>query len=204
MVKHLFLPFEAARFCIDQPAHVALALMTHDHAPDLMRCVQAGGIWRNPHTNIPGPNHVTAFIDSALADTAKGVARAFVIRWQGAVNDDNPTGIVGCTRFFHLNTQHRRVQIGGTWLAAQARRTGVNRAVKWLLLREAFDVMGLQRVEFAVHPDNTESRTAMLRLGAGFEGVLRDHLYINNQTRDTAMYSVIRSDWANRMQGQTK
>lgn len=197
MVMHLFLPFDASRFCIDQPADVELALMTRDHATDLVRCVTAGDIWRNPHTNIPAPDRVTEFVDSALADTARGGTRAFVIRWQAAVNDDNPSGIVGCTRFFHLNPQHRRVQIGGTWLAAQARRTGVNRAVKWLLLREAFDVMGLQRVEFAVHPDNTESRTAMLRLGAGFEGILRDHLCINNQPRDTAMYSVIRSDWNN-------
>lgn len=197
MVTYLFPPFDASRFCIARPAHVSLELMTRDHAPALSRNVQAGDIWRNPYTNIPAPQQMATYIDNALADTLKGGTRAFVVRWLGAVNDVDPSGIVGCTRFLHLNAQHRRVQIGGTWLAARARRTGVNRAVKWLLLREAFDVMGLQRVEFAVHPDNVESSTAMLRLGASFEGVLRDYLFLNNQPRDTAMYSVVRGDLLN-------
>ena len=164
---HLFPPFNASRFCIDQPAHVALELVTQEHASDLARMVQAGEIWRNPYAQIPSPKQVDAYIDSALTDAAKGGTRAFVIRWLNTANgatDAYPSGIVGCTRYFYLNTLHRRVQVGGTWLAAHARRTGVNRTVKWLLLREAFDVMGLQRVEFAVHPENVESRTAMRQL----------------------------------------
>ena len=48
---------------------------------------------------------------------------------------------------------------------------------------------------------NAQSRTAILRLGAKFEGLLRSHRgsYAageqNIVARDSAMYSVIRSEW---------
>ena len=191
----MFPPFDAARFRTESPVDVALEEMTPAHEAELKRVVEVSEIWRNPHTHVPTPGEVPNFISMALSDTLKGGTRAFVVRWATVVGGARESKIVGCTRFFHLNLKHRRVQIGGTWLTHSARRMGVNRAVKWILLKEAFEVMNLQRVEFALHPDNIESRKAMLRIGASFEGVLRQHLIIDNQPRDTAMYSVVRADW---------
>ncbi len=191
----MFPPFNAARFRTTKPANVALELMTQAHEADLQRVVGVEEIWRNPYTHIPRPNQVSGFIRAALKDASHGGTRAFIVRWGAESDDAKGSNVIGCTRFFQLNLTHRRVQIGGTWLANSARRKGVNRAVKWLLLREAFDVMGMQRVEFALHPDNVESQKAMLRLGASFEGVLRHHLFVDNKPRDTAMYSVTRADW---------
>ncbi len=187
MTTLLYPQFEPARFINEQFPSVSLELMNAAHAPALIHSVSINDIWRNPFTVIPKPDAVEHYIDVALRDVARGYARAFVIR--------SAAQVVGCTRFFHLNLQHYRVQIGGTWLASHARHTGVNRAAKWLMLREAFEVMQLQRVEFTVHPENTLSRTALASLGAKFEGVLRQYLHVQGQAHDAAMYSVVREDW---------
>ena len=193
---HSYLPFDSARFCNEWLPRVALEPLCQDHAPELARLVAVDDLYGHAHTYIPSPDDVPAFIASALGDAASGSTRAFVIRWLDMPLAQRATGnIVGCTRFFQLAPRHRRVQIGVTWLATHARRNGVNRAAKWLLLREAFEAMHLQRVEFFVHPANTVSRTALLGMGATFEGILRKHLYINGAARDTAMYSVVDDDW---------
>jgi N-acetyltransferase len=187
----LFPAFDAARFCSNTQPNVELELLTLEHVPDLIRVVSEGDIWRNLHTYIPKPIAVKGFVDAALRDVAMGGTRAFVIRWY----TDGGSLIVGTTRFFFLNLQHKRVQIGGTWLASTARGTGVNRVVKQIMLREAFEVMKLRRVEFAIHPDNQVSRCAVERIGGVLEGVLRQHVMVDGAARDSAMYSVLTEDW---------
>ena len=200
-MKSLFPPFDARRFQTAGVAdaqrlpHVALELMTVAHAPELAQAVEAGEIWRNEFTHVPQRADVSAYIDAALNDALRGGAQPFVIRWWGLPGSANTSNLVGCTRFFQFAPLHKRVQIGGTWLAACARRTGVNRAVKWLLLREAFEVMRLQRVEFAVHPLNLQSRDAMLGIGATYEGELRKHIHLNGAARNSAMFSILDDEW---------
>jgi 2-oxoisovalerate dehydrogenase E2 component (dihydrolipoyl transacylase) len=93
------------------------------------------------------------------------------------------------------------VEIGGTWLAASAQRTAINTEAKYLLLRNAFDDWDVHRVAICTDSRNTQSRTAILRIGAAFEGILRSHRgsYApgeeNIVARDSAMYSVVRADW---------
>ena len=114
--------------------------------------------------------------------------------------------LVGCTRYLRLewwggNALPDEVEIGGTWLAAPAQRTAINTEAKYLLLSNAFDSWNVHRVSICTDVRNTQSRTAILRLGATFEGVLRAHRgsYASGEenvvARDSAMYSVIRSDW---------
>jgi RimJ/RimL family protein N-acetyltransferase len=66
------------------------------------------------------------------------------------------------------------VGIGGTWLAASAQRTGVNREAKLLLLTHAFDHWHVGRVEIQTDARNARSRAAISALGATFEGTLRN------------------------------
>lgn len=114
--------------------------------------------------------------------------------------------LVGCTRYLRLewwggNDLPDEVEIGGTWLAASAQRTPINTEAKYLLLTNAFDTWNVHRVSICTDARNTQSRTAILRIGATFEGILRSHRgsYApgeeNSVARDSAMYSVIRSDW---------
>ena len=114
--------------------------------------------------------------------------------------------LVGCTRYLRLewwgaNDLPDEVEIGGTWLATSAQRTPINTEAKYLLLTNAFDAWNVHRVSICTDARNIQSRTAILRIGATFEGVLRNHRgsYAageeNLVARDSAMYSVVRSDW---------
>jgi len=102
---------------------------------------------------------------------------------------------IGSTQMHDVHPEHRRFEIGGTWLARSAWRTGANIEAKLLQLEHAF-LLGYQRVEFKTHPDNARSRGALAALPAQFEGILRKHLVIRDgEPRDSAYYSVIDDEW---------
>ena len=113
--------------------------------------------------------------------------------------------IVGMTRFLTLRWSLGRelpeaVEIGGTFLAAQAQGTKVNPDAKLLMLAQAFDVWGVQRVDLKTDERNVRSRRAIERLGAQFEGILRNwqpSLAIGEDgtCRNSAMYSILPAEW---------
>jgi RimJ/RimL family protein N-acetyltransferase len=104
--------------------------------------------------------------------------------------------ILGSTRFMALCPQHRRVEIGSTWLASAAWRTGANVEAKLLMLGHAFERVGCIRVELKTDARNERSRRAMEALPAQFEGIHRQHYVLRDGTlRDSAWYSVIDREW---------
>jgi RimJ/RimL family protein N-acetyltransferase len=113
--------------------------------------------------------------------------------------------VVGCTRFMELRWWRGRaepdeVEIGGTWLAADVQRTGTNTEAKLLLLAHAFNEWHVDRVALAADERNARSRTAIARLGATFEGVLRKHRPSKapgeiGTARDTALFSITADEW---------
>jgi len=116
---------------------------------------------------------------------------------------------VGCTSYGDLRTWPgrdglrdglRAVDIGGTWLAASVQGTGVNAEGKLLLFTYAFETLGVARVDLKTDARNQRSRRAITALGAQFEGVLRNWSPSwvageAGQLRDSAMFSVIASEW---------
>lgn len=104
--------------------------------------------------------------------------------------------LAGCTRYLDIRLAHRGLEIGSTWLAPEFMRTAANRAFKRLLLGHAFGAMGMARVQIKTDILNTRSQTAIERLGAVREGVLRQHMVRPDGTlRDTVMYSVVAAEW---------
>ncbi|HEY6280142.1 MAG TPA: GNAT family protein [Streptosporangiaceae bacterium] len=92
------------------------------------------------------------------------------------------------------------VEIGWTWLAASAQRTGINTEAKLLLLEHAFGPLGVARVDFKTDARNEQSHRALESLGAQFEGVLRQWSpsYAPGEEgllRDSAVFSVIATEW---------
>ena len=85
---------------------------------------------------------------------------------------------VGSTRYLNFVPEHRRVEIGWTWLRRSAWGTGANVETKLLLLEHAFERHGLQRVEFKTDARNQQTRGALLALGAQFEGIFRKHMIL--------------------------
>lgn len=117
--------------------------------------------------------------------------------------------IVGSTRFNELEpwawppgSTNQRVdvpdacEIGWTWLAASAQRTGCNTDAKYLMLRHAFETWQVHRVMLKTDVRNARSRAAVERLGATFECVRRaERPGADDTVRDSAYYSIIASEW---------
>lgn len=177
--------------------HVRLEPLQHHHLGDLLRAAnedRATFEW----TAVPADEHaMQVYIDDLLDERAAHSAMPFV---QRRLADE---AVVGCTRYLrpewwkgHDNPVE--VEIGGTWVARSAQRTALNTEAKLLLLGHAFDVMGVHRVAVCTDVRNGRSRAAIERLGARFEGVLRNHRrssVAGEGARDSAMYSIIAAEW---------
>lgn len=172
--------------------HVRLEPLTLGHAERLLAAGREPVIFK--YLFIPpfiSVEDVRAWIDDALRAQAAGteVAYATVRRSDGKV--------VGSTRFIDIRRPHRGLEIGWTWIAPEAQRTAVNTEAKYLMLREAFDGWGALRVQLKTDANNAQSRAAILRLGAVYEGILRKQMLRahDGYERDTAMFSIVESEW---------
>jgi RimJ/RimL family protein N-acetyltransferase len=104
--------------------------------------------------------------------------------------------VIGSTSFGNIDLLHGRLEIGWTWLGRQFQGVGINREVKFLLLRFAFEALEIKRVEFKTDVLNQQSRRALKNIGATEEGVLRSHMIMpHNRRRDTIYYSILADEW---------
>jgi RimJ/RimL family protein N-acetyltransferase len=118
------------------------------------------------------------------------------------VASDRP---VGATRLMTIRALQSSatpyaVEIGGTWLAASAQRSGLNTQAKQLLLAYVFDAWNVGRVDLKTDARNDRSRNAILRIGATLEGVLRHWQPSQlageeNRLRDSAIFSILDTEW---------
>lgn len=143
------------------------------------------------------------YVETALTWRDAGTAVPFAI----VRTADN--AIVGSTRFFDLARWawppgHPRAgllkpdtgEIGYTWLRADAIGTDTNVQAKMLLLTQAFEVWGMQRVSFCTDERNERSARAIERLGATFEGTLHSHrLAADGRPRNSRCYAIVAADW---------
>jgi RimJ/RimL family protein N-acetyltransferase len=103
---------------------------------------------------------------------------------------------IGSSRYLNIVLEHRRLEIGWTWVAPPWQRTGANREAKLLMLTHAFETLGCRRVEFKTDSLNEPSRRALLGIGATFEGIFRNHMVMpDGRMRHSAYYSVIDDEW---------
>ena len=104
--------------------------------------------------------------------------------------------VVGSTSYMSLAPEHRRLEVGNTWMSPSTWRTGANVEAKYLLLRHAFEELGCLRVEFKTDALNDRARGALAALPAEFEGIHRRHMLVRGgERRDSAWYAVIDEDW---------
>ncbi|MCZ7581587.1 MAG: GNAT family N-acetyltransferase [Fimbriimonadaceae bacterium] len=171
--------------------YVRLEPLRADHAPALLESCRDQEIWR--WMLIEQPTTLEAMQDwlsRALRDQDQGHALPFI-------QIDPPTGgVIGTTRYMDVRPCDRSLEIGWTWLAPTFRRTAANTESKFLLLEHAFERLGAKRVQLKTDVRNEMSRRAIERIGAQFEGVLRNYQRrFDGTVRDTAMYSIIDADW---------
>jgi len=171
------------QFATVEPLHA-------EHHDALIAAVSDGKLWKLWYTAIPKPENMRAEIERRLHLQQQGSMLPFVIR-------RNDTGaLCGMTTYMNADVPNRRVEIGSTWYAASAQRTGINTECKLMLLTHAFEDMHCIAVEFRTHWMNQQSRAAIARLGAKQDGILRNHQRMpDGSYRDTVVFSIIESEW---------
>lgn len=104
--------------------------------------------------------------------------------------------VAGSTAFGNFSARDQRIEIGWTWLGKSFQGTGINQAMKRLMLDYCFGELKLMRVEIKTDVLNMPARIALLKFGAKEEGILRSHtLMTHGRRRDTIYYSVLEGEW---------
>lgn len=171
---------------------VRLEPLTFAHAADLFAAGNDPDVWRGAGRSNQMPTLERAC--EYIAEAAFGC-----IESPGAIPfaivERSSRRAIGSTRFFEISALHRRLEIGYTWIAREFWRTAVNTECKFLLLRYAFEEAGIRRVQLKADAENTRSRTAILRLGASYEGTFRDFRVLEGRVRSVSFYSILESEW---------
>lgn len=125
-----------------------------------------------------------------LGRAAKGTDLPFVAIHLGSGR------VAGATRYLNIVPQDRGLEIGGTWYGPEFQRTSVNTECKYLLLGHAFETLGCIRVQLKTDLRNERSQTAIERIGAVREGVLRNHMILpDGRYRHSVFYSILDTEW---------
>jgi N-acetyltransferase len=104
--------------------------------------------------------------------------------------------LVGSTRYLDILPENKTLEIGSTWYTPEVWRTSVNTECKFLLLRHAFEIWDMNRVQLKTDSRNIRSQKAIERLGAVKEGILRkDRIIADGYARNTVYYSILREEW---------
>ena len=169
---------------------VVLEPLASHHGEELAEAVRDGELHALWYANVPSPAGMAEDIGRRLALQDAGAMLPFAIRRR-------IDGLaLGMTTYLNIDRVLPRVEIGATWLRASAMGTGANVDAKHLMLGHAFDVWECPAVEFRTHSMNQQSCSAIERLGARLDGVLRSHARTRDGAlRDTCVYSVTAPEW---------
>jgi N-acetyltransferase len=170
--------------------HLRLVPLTMAHHSDLSEVGLAHDLWRWIPVPVQTPTEMATYIEAALAEQAAGKSLPFA-------QVDRTTGkAIGSTRYMNIESTHRRLEIGCSWITPAWQRTAINTESKYLLLRHAFETLGCIRVELKTDSLNERSKAAIRRIGAVEEGTFRNHMLVaGGRVRHTVYFSIIDSDW---------
>ncbi|MFP5115101.1 GNAT family N-acetyltransferase [Bacillaceae bacterium C204] len=168
---------------------VKLIPISMDHLDGLWEAAQPDEIWTYMATKVRSKDEMEQMINAAINGRENGTEYAFTV-----VNNENQ--IIGSTRFLDILPRHNSAEIGSTWYHPDVWRTKVNTECKFLLLRHAFDIWNLTRVQLKTDSRNIRSQQAIARIGAVKEGVLRkDRIISDGYVRDTVFFSILKDEW---------
>lgn len=133
---------------------------------------------------------LTSYVKFALMQSEKDLVVPFI------VYDKTKQRYAGSTRFMNIDWNNKVLHIGSTWIGNEFQGSGLNTAMKNLMINYAFQKMGFEKVEFRVDQRNIRSRKAVEKLGAQLEGILRQNVYLTDgHKRNTCCYGILKSEW---------
>lgn len=110
-------------------------------------------------------------------------------------NSDTDGQVVGMTNYINADPVNGVVEIGGSYIAPSVRGSGFNDIMKKLMIEHAF-ACGYRKIEFRVDDRNKRSQSAVMKLGAQREGMLRkNRITWTGHIRDTCEFGLFEDEW---------
>ena len=149
-------------------------------------------LWKYSMVSAAGEEGLQKYLQKALAARVSGDEYPFI------VFDKKFQNYAGSTRFYDIQTANHSMQLGYTWYGKKFQGSGLNVHCKYLLLSFAFENAGMFRVEFRADARNQRSIAAMKKIGCSVEGIIRQHLQLEDGTRrDSIILSILKTEWDN-------
>jgi N-acetyltransferase len=163
------------------------------HLDGLARVAFDEALWRWTLARPTDIDGLRAWVQTAVGHCLTGSEMPF------ATIERSTGRPIGSSRFMSIVPEHRRLEIGWTWVAPEWQRGGANQEAKYLQLRHAFEVLGANRVEFKTDSLNEKANPALLAIGATFEGTFRNHMIMpEGRLRHSNYYGVTVEEWPER------
>ena len=170
--------------------YVRLEPMRVDHLPALCKVGLDESLWEWTNNVVKESGDLERYVRAAMADQMQSKSVPFV-----TIEKESGT-IVGSTRFMNIDVDHKKAEIGCTWINPKWQRTVINTEAKLLMLEYAFETWKCVRVELKTDSNNKKSRKAIKRIGGVEEGTLRNHMITETgRLRNSVYFSIIQSEW---------
>ena len=169
---------------------IELLPITPEHIKEMRRLSSDADVWTWYTEDLTQPDDLENWMTKRLEETRDGAKMTYAVRLK-------ETGeIIGATSYGHIDWVEHGIEIGWTWLGKKYIGAGINKHMKFLMLRHAFETMNIERLELRTDEKNVRSRKAMEKIGAQHDGTLRNHRSTQGgRRRDTVVYSIIKSEW---------
>ncbi|MBK8955422.1 MAG: GNAT family N-acetyltransferase [Saprospiraceae bacterium] len=147
-------------------------------------------IWKFSLIQIQSVDDLSRYIKMAVDARLQEKEYPFI------VFDKQSREYAGSTRYYDIQLPYQYLQLGYTWYGKKFQGSPLNKNCKLLLLEYAFEVLGMERVEFRADSRNERSIRAMKSIGCVVEGVFRNHLPTpEGQRRDSICLSILKDEW---------
>lgn len=169
---------------------VALQPLTAAHIQEMRSLSSDADIWTWYTEDLTHPDDLQRWMSNRLIASKNGTQMTYaaILRETGKV--------IGSTSYGHIEWEERCIEIGWTWLGKEFIGAGINKHMKFLMLHHAFEVMNIERLELRTDEANVRSRKAMEKIGATYDGVLRNHRRTQGgRRRNSVIYSIIKPEW---------
>ncbi len=152
-------------------------------------------IWEFYPFDMSNSEQIINSFTSALIEKEKGNRYPFVIY------NKREKKFIGSTQFLDIQPKYKKLEIGATWLHPDYWATEINLECKLLLLTFCFETLDAYRVQLKTDEKNIRSQKAIQKIGASFEGVLRNDMIRDDGTkRSSAYFGVIEAEWEEKKQ----
>ena len=103
----------------------------------------------------------------------------------------------GMASYLRITPKHGSIEVGHINYSPILQNTVEGTETMYLMMKNAFEVLGNRRYEWKCNNLNSASKYAAERLGFKFEGIFRQMFIFKGKNRDTAWYSMIDKEWPN-------